>query len=79
MGYHIPKGALVVSNLWYVRSVSFTVLSNEHLIVGRQMSHDPENYHDPFTFKPERFLEENGRKPELDPRTIAFGFGRRYE
>lgn len=43
------------------------------------MSHDPENYHDPFTFKPERFLEENGRKPELDPRTIAFGFGRRYE
>lgn len=41
------------------------------------MSHDPENYHDPFAFKPERFLRENGRKPELDPRTIAFGFGRR--
>lgn len=39
------------------------------------MAHDPENYHDPFTFKPERFLGE----PELDPRLFVFGFGRRYE
>ncbi|THH05850.1 hypothetical protein EW145_g4503 [Phellinidium pouzarii] len=39
-----------------------------------QMSHDPAIYHDPFTFKPERFLGEN---PEPDPRNLAFGFGRR--
>lgn len=31
-------------------------------------------YHDPHTFKPERFL---GEKPEADPRQFAFGFGRR--
>lgn len=42
------------------------------------MSHDPETYHDPFTFRPERFLEEDGSPVELDPLTLAFGFGRRY-
>ncbi|KAL4898353.1 cytochrome P450 [Aspergillus ambiguus] len=36
--------------------------------------HDPEVYHDPMTFKPERFL---GSTPEPDPRKFAFGFGRR--
>lgn len=41
------------------------------------MSHDPETYRDPFTFKPERFLEEHGSSVELDPQTLAFGFGRR--
>lgn len=40
------------------------------------MSHDPEVYHDPFTFKPERFL---GPNPEPDPTQLVFGFGRRYE
>ncbi|KAJ3787492.1 cytochrome P450 [Lentinula aff. detonsa] len=54
-GYFIPKGALVLSNLW-------------------QMNHDPEVYHDPMSFKPERFL---GPNPELDPREACFGFGRR--
>ncbi|KAI5118227.1 hypothetical protein M0805_000723 [Coniferiporia weirii] len=55
MGYRIPKGAIVLSNIW-------------------QMTHDPAVYHDPFTFKPERFLGENA---EPDPRALAFGFGRR--
>ncbi|KAL4745449.1 hypothetical protein BDW72DRAFT_211322 [Aspergillus terricola var. indicus] len=36
--------------------------------------HDPEDYKDPMSFKPERFL---GDKPERDPQTLAFGFGRR--
>lgn len=45
--------------------------------VNRQMTHDPETYHDPFDFKPERFLGENGNVVELDPRLLAFGFGRR--
>ncbi|KAJ3553206.1 hypothetical protein NM688_g3738 [Phlebia brevispora] len=39
--------------------------------------HDPQTYHDPMAFKPERFLAENGRTPELDPRIYVFGFGRR--
>ncbi|KAJ3810352.1 cytochrome P450 [Lentinula lateritia] len=54
-GYFIPKGALVLSNIW-------------------QMNHDPEVYHDPMSFIPERFM---GPKPEMDPREACFGFGRR--
>ena len=39
--------------------------------------HDEEVYPDPFDFKPERFLDENG---QLDmsvpqPDTASFGFG----
>ncbi|GKZ23616.1 hypothetical protein AbraIFM66951_009891 [Aspergillus brasiliensis] len=37
-------------------------------------THDPKMYHDPMTFKPERFL---GPKPERDPHFLVFGFGRR--
>ncbi|KAL5046488.1 hypothetical protein BDW71DRAFT_181799 [Aspergillus fruticulosus] len=36
--------------------------------------HDPEDYKDSMSFNPERFL---GDKPERDPQTISFGFGRR--
>jgi cytochrome P450 len=54
-GYFIPKGSLVLANLW-------------------QMNHDPEIYSDPMSFKPERFL---GSAPDLDPRDVCFGFGRR--
>ncbi|PIG79207.1 O-methylsterigmatocystin oxidoreductase [Aspergillus arachidicola] len=57
-GYHIPKGAAILSNIW-----AFT--------------HDPNEYHDPMTFKPERFLSDNGHTPERDPHLISFGFGRR--
>ena len=39
------------------------------------MLHDPREYSDPMEFHPERFL---GEHPELDPRAIAFGFGRRW-
>ncbi|KAK0205274.1 cytochrome P450 [Desarmillaria ectypa] len=39
-----------------------------------KMLHDPVIYNSPFEFKPERFL---GPTPEPDPRTMAFGFGRR--
>lgn len=28
-------------------------------------------------FKPERFLGVDGREPEMDPRAVVFGFGRR--
>ncbi|KLO08559.1 cytochrome P450 [Schizopora paradoxa] len=41
------------------------------------MCHDPTVYHDPFEFKPERFLGTEGRAPEPDPSDLAFGFGRR--
>ncbi|KAJ6185902.1 hypothetical protein N7519_007203 [Penicillium mononematosum] len=41
------------------------------------MMHDPALYHDPMAFKPDRFLEIDGRDPEIDPHTFVFGFGRR--
>lgn len=41
------------------------------------MTHDPETYHEPMAFKPERFLGVDGRSPEMDPRLLSFGFGRR--
>ncbi|OGM48730.1 O-methylsterigmatocystin oxidoreductase [Aspergillus bombycis] len=57
-GYLIPKGAILVPNIWAI-------------------AHDPDLYHDPLEFKPERFLSDNGRTPEYDPHLLAFGFGRR--
>lgn len=41
------------------------------------MTHYPEVYHDPMTFRTERFLRVDGKPPEIDLRTIVFGFGRR--
>ena len=46
----------------------------------RAMMHDKNVYSDPFEFKPERFLDENG-EPDMSapqPDTAFFGFGRRY-
>ncbi|KAJ5994575.1 hypothetical protein N7451_010299 [Penicillium sp. IBT 35674x] len=57
-GYYIPKGSLLMPNIW-------------------GMMHDPTLYHDPLAFKPERFLDVDGREPEADPHNFVFGFGRR--
>ncbi|KAG0702324.1 cytochrome P450 [Suillus ampliporus] len=41
------------------------------------MLNDPRTYANPSQFNPERFLANDGKEPETDPRTISFGFGRR--
>ena len=42
------------------------------------MLHNPEDYPDPYAFKPERYIEDGKIDPSVrDPLTIAFGFGRR--
>lgn len=41
------------------------------------MVHDPTVYHEPFSFKPERFLAKDGKPAERDPLSLVFGFGRR--
>ncbi len=48
-----------------------------HLTVVRGMLHDPIAYPDPFSFKPERFLDANGKFLDDPLLTSAFGFGRR--
>ncbi|KAG2141325.1 cytochrome P450 [Suillus clintonianus] len=57
-GYYIPKGSLVIPNIWF-------------------MLNDPQTFADPSQFNPERFLDNDGKDPEPEPRTICFGFGRR--
>ncbi|KAG2151680.1 cytochrome P450 [Suillus bovinus] len=57
-GYHIPKGSMIIPNIWF-------------------MLNDPHTYTNPSQFNPERFLDNDGRGPERDSRTICFGFGRR--
>ena len=41
---------------------------------NRQILHDPNAYANPMEFNPERFL---GDRPEPEPRSTTFGFGRR--
>jgi len=41
------------------------------------MLNDPQTYANPSQFNPERFLDNDGKDPEREPRTICFGFGRR--
>ncbi|KAG2117032.1 cytochrome P450 [Suillus discolor] len=57
-GYYIPKGSIVLPNIWF-------------------MLNDPRTYANPSQFNPERFLAKDGKKPETEPRTACFGFGRR--
>ncbi|KAJ8583010.1 cytochrome P450 [Rhizopogon salebrosus TDB-379] len=57
-GYYIPKGSLIIPNIWF-------------------MLNDPQTYANPSQFNPERFLANDGKEPETEPRTICFGFGRR--
>ncbi|KAG1874870.1 cytochrome P450 [Suillus subluteus] len=57
-GYYIPKGSLIVPNVWF-------------------MLNDPRTYANPTQFNPERFLAKDGKEPEMEPRTVCFGFGRR--
>ncbi|KAG2064214.1 cytochrome P450, partial [Suillus decipiens] len=40
------------------------------------MLNDPERYANPSQFNPECFLGNDGKKPETEPRTVTFAFGR---
>jgi cytochrome P450 len=42
-----------------------------------KLTHDPRMYANPMVFEPSRFLAAEGKTPELDPRELCFGFGRR--
>jgi cytochrome P450 len=54
--------------------------NSDHISLTRAMLHDENIYPDPFVFKPERFLTEDGlsiRKDVKDPGFAFWGFGRR--
>jgi len=54
----------------------------EHLTLSRSILHDESVYPDPFEFRPERYLDKEGKLRQLgkaeDPAMAAFGFGRRF-
>ena len=61
-GYHIKKGALIFSNLWFIH-------------------HDEKLWHDPWNFRPERFLDSDGELLQADhdlrKAWVPFSLGRR--
>jgi cytochrome P450 len=76
-GYYIPKGSLIIPNIWLVHRPVTSTESTNVLKCGRFMLNDPQTYANPLEFNPERFLSKDGKEPETDPRTLCFGFGRR--
>jgi hypothetical protein len=85
-GYFIPKGAIILTNVWSVCSIIYfytievltALFTFAYLYSDRQFAKDPKTYTNPETFFPERFLASEGRAKEADPRDYIFGFGRRY-
>jgi hypothetical protein len=61
--------------------LSFKILSYEEFTVNghrlRAISRDPEVYPEPDAFKPQRWINDQGRLKE-DLKLFIFGFGRRY-
>ena len=48
-----------------------------NVCIDRAVLHDPELYPDPETFKPERFLNDDGKFHDDPTIALAFGAGRR--
>ena len=82
-GYFVPKGTVVLCNVWCV-AVSWSMLLGvraQRSAAGlrRACMRDPTAYEDPEEFRPERFIRDGKLDPSVrDPSAFVFGFGRRY-
>ena len=75
-GYTIPKGTIVMPNIWFVMFVS-AILNRLTQTLHRAIAFSKLGPYDPQDFVPERFLEKTEEAP-IDPTTSwAFGFARR--
>ena len=76
-GYFIPRGSLIIANIWSVLAPPLCFETDAFAPDARQLTHDPRTYANPMIFDPSRFLASEGKTPEPDPREMCFGFGRR--
>lgn len=77
-GYLIPKGTLVIPNIWYALFRHMHHMLDDLLLTYcRGLGHDPRSYLNPLSFEPERFLKKDMQSQVPDPRDYVFGFGRR--
>lgn len=77
-GYFIPRGTIVMGNAWYVWIITHLSETLIRVTFFRTILQDPDVFHDPQTFAPERFLKNGQIDPSIrDPSVAAFGFGRR--
>ncbi|KAL0573231.1 cytochrome p450 [Marasmius crinis-equi] len=65
--YYIPKNTMVLSNIW---------AQNLKRNAFRAMTRDERRYVDAGAFRPERFIDADGKLND-DDTVLAFGFGRR--
>ena len=72
-GFFIPKGTVVLPNVWYATFV--WPFCGWYNLLNRAIAFEPNPLYDPEQFIPERFLDEKVKT--VDPATWAFGFGRR--
>ena len=77
-GYLIPKGAVIIPNIWHVPYSLSRIFKSDFNPRARNMVYDSSVYQDPAEFKPARFIKTENHEPEPDPLEMCFGFGRRY-